>query len=94
MRSPDPLCATHPAFRARCCIHCQGEATARRRLAEFEQTTIDMSTARQRITELAEARADAAWAALAAGVKKGDLARAIGVSPGIITRLLQREDVA
>lgn len=94
MRTPDALCPVHPQFTTRRCIRCQGEAPAQRRLAEFEQITVDMEAARKRITELAEARADAAWAALAAGVKRGELARVIGVSPGIITRLLQREDVA
>ncbi len=94
MRTPDALCATHPEFRARVCVRCQAEPDARRRLDEFVATTTEMEVARRRITDLAEARADAAWAALAVGVKRGDLARAIGVSPGIITRMLQREDVA
>lgn len=94
MRTPDPLCPDHPAFRARACIHCRGGQAARLGLAAFQNLTDEVARTRRQLSELAELRAQAAQAALDAGVSRSDLARAIGVSPPIITRMLQREAVA
>ena len=59
-------------------------------VARARRLAAEMDIHRAAMARLAQERADAVREAIAGGMSRSDIARALGVSPQAITKLLQR----